>query len=124
MMEMKGHSRKLFEKALTRAMRAERLWWKSDRRGRWVVLEPCLSHVGAAVFIERRGRRFSSRACARAFAREVGGEVRHWRRQMSAREGNTKLKVTWRYEANLWARVWRHSGLWLWCPPGKDEPLP
>jgi hypothetical protein len=71
-------------------------WTQQSRRGRWMVIEPELSHlcdlrdlptsvratIDAAV--ERRGRRFSSLSRARAFARSVGGRVerrgrRRWR---------------------------------------------
>jgi len=115
-----------FEKAFRACADRESAWWKNDRRGRWVVLEPSAgsflgdvpAHVREYVdaVTERRGRRFASLGRARAFAREIGGEVRHWRRQMTRRVPALKLKVraTWKYETNPWARVSRQMpGLWI-----------
>src|SRR5438552_8365394 len=107
-----GDMMKLMNKAMHAHAEYEQKWWKQDRRGRWVVLEP-----GAGTLLtgerkqmrdyldaitSRRGRRFRSLAQARAFAREVGGEVRHWRRHMARRFGGHKIKSTWRYETNPW----------------------
>jgi hypothetical protein len=68
----------------------ERGWLPHDRRGRWVVIEPGAGRHLRGIPREmrryvdrvtpRRGRRFSSLSQARAFARSVGGKVRHWRR--------------------------------------------
>lgn len=68
----------------------EQAWLPHDQRGRWVVIEPGVGrHLkGAARELRRwvdrvtprRGRRFSSLARARAFARSVGGTVHRWRR--------------------------------------------
>jgi len=130
MMEMEGHVRASFEKSLRDHVARERAWWSGDRRGRWVVLEPgpgrrldAPPHVRDYVdaFTERRGRRFSSLSRARAFAREIGGEVRHWRRRMGRRIGDRTFEVTWRYETNPWARAARHapSGIFArdWASP-------
>jgi hypothetical protein len=94
----------------------EEAWRAHDRRGRWVVIEP---GVGRLLTGERRslrryvdavtpkrGRRFSSLSRARAFARQVGGTVQRWRRQMP--------QGTWRRE-DPWDRA-RQSMDWglLW----------
>jgi len=82
----------LFEKALQDHAAYETAWRVHDRRGRWVVLEAgpgrhlreLPRHVRDYVdaVTSRRGRRFSSLSRARAFAREVGGELLRWRRCM------------------------------------------
>lgn len=134
MMNMDGHVKELLDKGMRAHVESERAWWKNDRRGRWVVLEPgpgrllddSPQHVRDYVdaITDRRGRRFSSLARARAFARQIGGEVRHWRRQMVRRVGGRKFKATWKYETNPWARATRHMPLWICCSPEKDAPAP
>jgi len=113
---MEGPFKERFDKALHAHIEYERGWWKQDRRGRWVVLEPgpgrllkdSPRHIRDYVdaLMEQRGRRFSSLSRARAFAREVGGAVRRWRRQMPCRG-------SWRHVTNPWERVAR-TPLRLW----------
>ena len=116
---MEGQFKAMFDKALRTHTEYERQWWKNDRRGRWIVLEPgpgrllkssprrIRDYVDA--LMEQRGRRFSSLSRARAFAREVGGVVRRWRRQMPRRGA-------WRLVTNPWERVARTSlRLWGCC---------
>jgi hypothetical protein len=122
----------MLDKALRAHTESERQWWKNDRRGRWVVLEPgpgrllkdSPRHVREYIdaITEQRGRRFRSLSRARAFAREIGGEVRRWRRHMNRRYRGHNLKTTWRYETNPWARATRHMSLGSCCLPDKDEP--
>jgi len=105
---MEGSVRKMLDASMRRYADREQAWWKQDRRGRWVVLEPgpgrhlrdAPRHIRDYVdaVTDQRGRRFSSLSRARAFAREVDGEVRRWRRQMPGRG-------SWRRETNPWARV-------------------
>jgi hypothetical protein len=105
---MEGHMRELFDKSLRAYTERERAWWTQDRRGRWVVLEPgpgrllkdSPRHVRDYVdaITAQRGRRFSSLSRARAFAREVGGEVRRWQRRMRGRG-------PWRTVTNPWERA-------------------
>ena len=114
---MEGPFKERFDKALRAHTEYERGWWKQDRRGRWVVLEPGPGHLlkGSPRHIrdyvdsimERRGRRFSSLSRARAFAREVGGVVRRWRRQMPKRG-------PWRHVTNPWERVVKRTPMRLW----------
>ena len=118
---MEGQFKERFDKALHAHTKYERGWWKQDRRGRWVVLEPgpgrllksSPRHVRDYVdaLMEQRGRRFSSLSRARAFAREVGGVVRRWRCQMPKRG-------PWRLVTNPWERVATRSPMRLWgcCP--------
>lgn len=120
---MGGHAKKLFESAFADYAERERAWWKNDRRGRWVVLEPAPSRVlGDApahvrdyvdAITDRRARRFSSLSHARSFAKAIGSEVRRWRRQQIRRAGDRKFKATWRYETNPWALAQRQPGAWL-----------
>lgn len=131
MMEMEGRTRELLDRTLRSHTEYERAWWKSDRRGRWVVLEPgpgrllkgSPRHLREYVdaITEQRGRRFSSLSRARAFAREVGGEVRRWRRRMDRRSMSRRVKVTWRYETNPWERVARHQPLWICARPSTKD---
>jgi len=124
MMEMDGGTRKLLDEAMRAHVERERAWWKNDRRGRWVVLEPgpgrLLSgsprHVRDYVdaITPQRGRRFSSLSRARAFARRIGGEVRRWRRQMPRRAGGRSYKAAWRYETNPWKAIADRLPLSLW----------
>lgn len=105
---MKDDVRLLLYKGLCAHTDYEQTWWKQDRGGRWVVLEPgpgrLLTDAPRRVrdrvdaLIPQRGRRFRSLSRARAFAREVGGVVRRWRRQMPGRG-------RWRYETNPWQSV-------------------
>jgi hypothetical protein len=107
---MEGH---LFDKGL-RAYMAREAAWRAHRRGRWVVLErgpgrllrETPRHVRDYVdaITEIRGRRFSSLSHARAFAREVGGVVRRWRRQMPQRG-------PWRLTTNPWEHAVRSLSL-------------
>jgi hypothetical protein len=126
MMELEGDMRKLFDRSLRDYTARENAWWKQDRRGRWVVLEPgpgrllkgSPRHIRDYVdaIMEQRGRRFSSLSRARAFAREVGGVVRRWRRHMHRCVLGRNVKATWLYETNPWARATRDMpllGCWL-----------
>lgn len=104
---MEGRFKELLDKSLAAYTAREQRWWKQDRRGRWVVLEPdpgrllkdSPRHIRDYVdaITEQRGRRFSSLSRARAFAREVDGVVRRWRRKMPKRG-------PWRYTTNPWER--------------------
>lgn len=119
MMEMDGQ----LNKAMGAHVEYERAWWQSSRRGRWVVLEPgpgrLLTKLAAAdrdyvdAITPQRGRRFSSLSRARAFAREIGGEVHRWRRQLPRRVGERTYKAAWRYETNPWKAVADQSSLFL-----------
>ena len=128
---MEGPFKVMFDKALRTHTEYERGWWKQDRRGRWVVLEPgpgrllkrsprslrdCVDAI-----MEQRGRRFSSLSRARAFARAIGSEVHRWRRHMQRRCMGRKVKATWRYETNPWARVARNMPWGCWMPD-KEAP--
>jgi hypothetical protein len=109
--------RELLDEGLRAHLEHERLWWRNDRRGRWVVLEPgpgrrldgAPLHLReyADAIAERRGRRFSSLSRARAFARAVDGEVRRWRRCLSRRYMGRNVEIAWQIETNPWARVVR-----------------
>ncbi len=113
---MDDHTREMFDKIFRSYAEREAAWWKQSRRGRWVVLEPGVGrllknsprHVRDLVdaITEQRGRRFSSLSRARAFAREVGGEVRRWRRWMPS-------KGPWRLITNPWARVAKYPPLYF-----------
>ena len=125
MMKLEGRTRELMDKALRTHLDSERGWWKNDRRGRWVVLEPGPGrllkdsplHIREYIdaITAQRGRRFRSLSRARAFAREIGGEVRRWRRHMNRRYMGRNVKTTWRYETNPWARASRHAALRFCC---------
>jgi hypothetical protein len=109
---MEGPIRQMLDKAMHAHAEYERAWWKNERCGRWVVLEPgpgrllkdspkhLREYVDAITL--QRGRRFRSLSRARAFAREVGGVVRRWKRHMHRRVGDRSYKTTWRYETNPW----------------------
>lgn len=125
--QMDGQIREMLDKSFRTYAAREAQWWKNDRRGRWVVLEPGLGrrlknspqHIREYIdaITERRGRRFSSLSRARAFAREIGGDVRRWRRHMHRRYMGRKVKATWRYETNPWARAARQMPmLSCWLP--------
>lgn len=117
---MEGQLKKLLDRSLHAYTERERRWWKQDFRGRWVVLEPgpgrllrdspqhLRDYINA--ISDQRGRRFSSLSRARAFAREVGGVVRRWRRQMPKRG-------PWHRVTNPWARAadWSPLALWGCC---------
>jgi len=117
---MEDHVRELLDKSLRSYTERERAWWKQDRRGRWVVLEPgpgrllkdspqrIRDYVDAIT--EQRGRRFSSLSRARAFAREVDGVVRRWKRQMPGRG-------PWRRTTNPWEGATRCLPLWIYTSP-------
>lgn len=117
MMELKDQVKEMLDKSLRAHIEHEHAWWKQDRRGRWVVLEPgpgrllkgSPQHIRDYVdfIMEQRGRRFSSLSRARAFAREVGGVVRRWRRQMPKRG-------PWRLVTNPWERVVACTPMRLW----------
>jgi hypothetical protein len=123
-MMMEPRIKQMFDKALRDHVEYERAWWKNERRGRWVVLEPgpgrllkgsskrVREYVDAVV--PQRGRRFRSLSRARAFAREVGGVVRRWRRHMHKRVGARVYKTTWRYETNPWKRATEHGRYAPW----------
>ena len=116
----------LIDEALRAHVEYEQKWWKQDRRGRWVVLEPgpgrlltdSPRHLREYVdaITPQRGRRFRSLSRARAFAREVGGVVRRWHRQMSRSAGDRKVKTIWRYETNPWKSVADRLPLWGCLP--------
>lgn len=105
MRQLEHGVRELLDEGLRAHVAYEHQWWGSDRRGRWVVVEPGPGQLLKAAprplreyadaVSERRGRRFSSLSRARAFAREVGGEVRRWHR------------AAWRIETNPWVRAVR-----------------
>lgn len=132
-MVMEGKFGALFDKAMHAHAAYERGWWTQDRRGRWVVLEPgpgrllkdapqrIRDYVDAIT--EQRGRRFSSLSRARAFAREVGGKVRRWRRHMPRRFRGRNVKTVWRFETNPWARA-RHPLMGLCCLSALDKDVP
>ena len=117
MRTMEGSVQEMLDKALRAYTERERAWWKNDRRGRWVVLEPgpgrllknSPQHIREYVdaITEQRGRRFSSLSRARAFARKIGGVVRRWRRHVHRRVLGRHVKVTWQHETNPWSRVAR-----------------
>lgn len=105
---------RLLDKSLLDYQAREAAWWKNDRRGRWVVLEPgpgrlltdspnTREYVDAVV--PQRGRRFRSLSRARSFAREIGSEVRHFRKTMPRKALGKKFKARWRYETNPWKRA-------------------
>lgn len=81
---------KMLDASITQFVDRERAWHPRDRRGRWGVIEPGAGrhlrgsppHVRqiADDASRRRARRFSSLSRARAFARQVGGDVFRWRR--------------------------------------------
>lgn len=129
--QMDGQIREMLDRSVRAYSAREAEWWKNDRRGRWVVLEPGPGRLlkGSPqrirdyldVISERRGRRFSSLSRARAFARKIGGEVHRWRRHMHRRYMGRKVKATWRYETNPWARVQRHMPLWGGWLPDKED---
>ena len=119
---MEGPIGEMLDKARRAHTEYDLGWWQEDRRGRWVVLEPGPGRLlkGSPrrvrdyvdTLMEQRGRRFSSLSRARAFAREVGGVVRRWRRQMPR-------KGPWRRVTNPWERVAWRTPLWLWsCGAG------
>lgn len=117
MMQMEGRVRELLDKSMRAHADYEKAWWKQDRRGRWVVLEPgpgrllkdSPRHIRDYVdaITEQRGRRFSSLSRARAFAREIDGKVCRWRRQMPKRGA-------WRRVTNPWERVAEVGLMRLW----------
>lgn len=123
-MEMTERMHRLFDKAMQAHVESERQWWHNSRHGRWVVLEPgpgrlltdAPQHVRQYIdaITPQRGRRFSSLSRARAFARQIGGEVRRWRRYMFRRVGARSVKTTWHYETNPWKRVADRLPLMLW----------
>lgn len=87
---MKEILRKMIDEGAAAYVERERAWLPRDRRGRWGVLEHGAGHLlkGSPAWIRqaadrashRRARRFSSLSRARAFAREIGGDVFRWRR--------------------------------------------
>ena len=107
----------LLKLALDMYTERENAWRARDQRGRWVVLEPgpgryltgerraLRDHVDAMT--SQRGRRFRSLSRARAFARQIGGKVQHWRRQMP-RRGKWQIEDPWDR-----ARQSMHWGTWL-----------
>lgn len=108
---MEGQIKQRLDKAMHAHAEYECQWWKNDRRGRWVVLEPgpgrllkdsprhMRDYVDALT--EQRGRRFSSLSRARA----IDGEVRRWRRQMPRRG-------SWRYVTNPWEGAINPMRIW------------
>lgn len=121
MRQMEHGARVLFDEGQRAHVEYELQWWRSDRRGRWVVLEPrpgrwlegVPRHVReyADALIAQRGRRFSSLSRARAFARSVGGEVRRWRRCLNRCYMGRNMEVAWLRETNPWMRVVRYFGI-------------
>ena len=122
-----------FEASIVAFAARERAWMSSDRRGRWVVLEAGIGrllkdaeastrrYVDAVV--ERRARRFSSLSRARAFANQVGGVVRRWRRKPPASRVPGIRKVWVRASAWEWAnrRVTAARKLPLFVEVGETE---
>ena len=112
---MEDRHRELMEKSFQAYAAREDAWWRQNRRGRWVVLEPgpgrllkgSPRHIRDYVDanMEQRGRRFSSLSRARAFAREVSGVVRRWKRQMPKRG-------PWRHITNPWEFALKRTTLW------------
>jgi hypothetical protein len=80
----------------------EQSWLPHDRRGRWCVTEPGVGRLlnGSPAHVrrtadrisDRRVRRFSSLSQARAFARQVGGDVTRWHRR--APKGFVRKRAT------------------------------
>ena len=128
--QMDTQIREMLDKSFRTYADREAKWWKNDRHGRWVVLEPgsgrllkdSPQHVREYIDLvtEQRGRRFSSLSRARAFAREIGGKVRRWHRHMHRCYMGRKVKATWRYETNPWARATRNMPLWGGWLPDKE----
>lgn len=104
---------------LNRFVKREQSWRVHDRRGRWVVIEPgagrhltgCPASVRmlADALSHRRGRRFSSLARARLFAKQVNGRVARWRR-VPPGGGRWKLE-------SPWERALRSATTSLWLAP-------
>jgi len=126
MLGLTGEAKRLLDKSLRDYQAREAAWWKNERRGRWVVLEPgpgwllddSPRHVREYIdaVTPQRGRRFRSLSKARAFAREIGGVVRHFRKVMPRKVMDKKFKAKWRYETNPWRRavkpmLWGCDGL-------------
>lgn len=121
-MDLTGRAKDMLDKSLRDYQAHESAWWKNERRGRWVVLEPgpgqiltdSPKHVREYVdaIVPQRGRRFRSLSRARAFAREVGGVVRHWRKEMPRRVQGRTIKTQWRYETNPWKSVAEPMMMW------------
>jgi len=105
---MNGAFEELLEKTLSRQAARDLSWHDDDDRGRWLVLERGPGHLlrGVPKHIRDRidaqtpryARRFSSLSRARAFAREMGGEVRRCRRHM------------WKPMTNPWGSALRRLG--------------
>ena len=82
--------KRTLDEALAKFTERELAWTRSDRHGRWGVIEPGLGRLlkdsPAAIretadrMSTRRARRFSSLSRARRFARFIGGQVFRWRR--------------------------------------------
>lgn len=118
---VEGQLKEQLAKSLHAYTERERRWWKQDQRGRWVVLEPgpgrllkdSPRHIRDYVdaISDQRGRRFSSLSRARAFAREIGGAVRRWRRLMPKRGPWHRVTNPWQLAAN-----WAPMALWGSCP--------
>ena len=115
----------LLDKSMHAHIERERAWKTPDRQGRWVVLErgpgrllrDAPRHVRDYIdaITEIRGRRFSSLSRARAFAREIDGVVRRWRRQMPRRG-------PWRLVTNPWERAGQWMSLMRLCGAGSESP--
>ena len=100
---------------ITAQVDRDRAWLPHDRRGRWVVIEPGAGrhltsspkHVRRIVdaATPRRGRRFSSLARARAFARTVGGYVARWRRTPPG-GGVWRFESPWERALSMTSMAW------------------
>lgn len=117
---------KLMDAATAAYVDDQAAWLPHDRRGRWGVIEPgagrYLKGIPARIrqiadrATPRRARRFSSLSQARAFARQVDGEVFRWRR-MPPGGGAWRRESPWQREIAT-ARTMR------WLPGIAMEPRP
>jgi hypothetical protein len=129
-MGLTGESKRLMDKSLRDFQERECAWWKNDRRGRWVVLEPgpgrllddAPRHIREHIDLitPQRARRFRSLSRARAFAREVDGVVRRWHRKMPRYFMGRKYMSRWRYETNPWKSATRPM---YWALPAMSAQL-
>ncbi len=118
---MSGDTKQLLDAAVSKYAEHEHVWTPHDQRGRWVVLEVGIGrHLKDAsvdarryadAVSERRARRFSSLSRARAFAHQVGGVVRHWRRRPPS-SGIPGIRRVW-VRLSTWGWANRHAGMWL-----------
>lgn len=116
-METEDRFKTLLDKSLAAYTARELRWWKQDRRGRWLVLEPgpgrllrnSPRHVRDYIdsITEQRGRRFSSLSRARKFAHQVGGVVRRWQRRLPGGR-------SWRLVTNPWESAIQAMSMRVW----------